>query len=211
MPPSSRPLLLVAVSIGCGAAASGPSGPRWAAALLLGAAVLLALAWTSRGRFAAAAVYGSGMAIGAAAGMVEHAAYARTPLAVLAHRLEGAGPVQLQGIARRDAVPADARFVLLLDVETVTAAGRSQPARGRARIEVGGEAGRPAVTDGDTVSVWADLRPPRAAGRPGAFDPAAEAFRSGVHAFGNAKSARLVTALGRGEVGWLRDAAARSR
>lgn len=211
MSPSTRPLLLVAFSVGLGAATAGPAPARSISVLLLLAGALLALAWASGGRFAAGAVCAAGVALGASAGMVEHVAYARAPLTAFAHRLEGTGPVEVHGVARRDAVPGDARFVLLLDVETVSAAGRSQPARGRARIEVGGEAGRPPVTDGDIVSVWADLRPPRAAGSPGVFDPAAEAFRSGVHALGHAKSARLVATHGRADVGWLRDAAARSR
>ena len=208
---STRPLLLVALAFGLGAAASGPAAPGWPAALAALSAVLLIVAWGVRPRAATAAVHAAALGIGAAAGMAEHLAYARTPLVALAHALEGSGPVELRGVARRDAVPSDPRFVLLLDVAEVTAGGRARPSRGRARIEVGGEAGRPPVSDGDVVAVWADLRPPRSAGSPGAFDPAAQAFRAGVHALGYAKSARLVTRHGRGEVGWLREAASRSR
>lgn len=211
MPPPTRPLLLVALSIGLGAWASGPAPEPWPAKLSALAAALLAMAWCARPGMAAAAVYAAGAAIGAAAGMVEHLAYARTPLAALAREVEGAGPVEVHGTARRDAVPADARFVLLLDVREVVVAGRSRKASGRARIEVGGEAGRPGISDGDAVSVWAELRAPRSAGSPGAFDAAAEAFRSGVHALGNAKSARLVTRGGPTDAGWLRVAAARAR
>jgi len=211
MPTSTRPLLLVALCIGLGAAAAGPVPPRWPAALAALAVALLTLAWNAPPRAAGAAVYAASLGIGAAAGMVEHLAYGHTPLAALAHELEGAGPVEVRGVACRDAVPADARFVLLLDVDAVTVAGRVRPARGRARIEVGGVAARPAITDGDAVAVWADLRPPRPAGSPGAFDPAAQAFRGGIHAFGYAKSARLVSRHGRARVGWLRAAAARSR
>jgi competence protein ComEC len=209
MPTSTRPLLLVALFIGVGAAAVTPAPSPAALAAL--AAALLALAWSAPPRAAGAAVCAAALGIGAAAGMVERLAYDRTPLAALAHELEGAGPVEVRGIARRDAVPVDPRFVFLRDGEAATTARRARPARGRARIEVGGEATRPAITDGDSVSVWADLRPPRPAGSPGAFDPEAQAFRAGIHAFGHAKSAQLVTRHGRHGVGRLRDAAARAR
>src|SRR5688500_4872929 len=211
MTPSTRPLLLVASFLGVGAAASGVAAPRWPAVLAALAAALLVLAWRARSRAAGAAVCAAAAAIGAAAGMVEHIAYARTPLVAMARGLEGSGPVEVRGVARHDAVPGDARFVLLLDVREVTAGGRARTVRGRIRIEVGGEAGRPAITDGDAVSVWTDLRAPRGAGSPGAFDPAAHAFRAGIHALGYTKSARLVTPRGRHGVGWLRDGAARSR
>lgn len=211
MPSSTRPLLLVALCIAAGAAAAAPAAPQWPALIGALAAALLALAWSAPGRAAVAAVCTAALGIGAAGGMVEHLAYLRTPLTALAHALEDAGPVELRGVARRDAVPGDARFVLLLDVEALTVAGRRMPTRGRARIEVGGEAARPAIADGDLVSVWTDLRPPRPGGSPGEFDAAAQAFRAGVHAFGRCKSARLVTWHGRHPVGWMRGAASRAR
>ena len=208
---SPRPLVLVALSVGLGAAAALPAAPRWPSILSALAATLLALAWRAPPRAATAAVCAASLGVGAAAAMVEHLAYDRAPLAVLAADLEDAGPVEVRGVARRDAVPGDPQFVLLMDVDEVAIAGRVRAARGRARIDVGGEAPRPEITDGDSVSVWAELRPPRPAGSPGAFDPAAQALRGGVHAFGYSKSARLVSRLGRRDVGALRDAAARAR
>jgi competence protein ComEC len=211
MPFSTRPLLLVALCLGVGAAAATPAPACWPARLATLAAALLALAWTAAPRAALAAVSAAALGIGASAGMVERLEYDATPLAAIAGDVEGEGPVEVRGVARRDAVPGDERFVLLLDVEGVTVGGRIRPARGRVRIEVGGDAVRPAITDGDRVRVWTDLRLPRSAGSPGAFDPADHAFRAGIHALGQTKSARLVTRDGRADVGWLRDAAARSR
>ena len=211
MTTSGRPLLLVASCLGLGAALAGPAPARWPVALAAASFALLALAWGAAPRAAGVAVCAAALGTGAAAGMVEHLAYGRAPLAELARALEGAGPVEVRGVARRDAVPGDPRFVLVVDVDSVTVAGRAMPGAGRARIEVGGEAARPAIRDGDSISVWTDLRPPRASGSPGAFDPAAHAFRGGVHAFGHAKSPRLVSRHGRAGVGWVRDAAARAR
>src|SRR5688572_789833 len=175
---SRRPLLAVAAAIAAGAWAAGPHDPAWAALLVAAAGVSLALAWVAPGRGAAAAVLAAAVAVGTAAGIAEHAAHAASPLAALAVAREGAGPVELHGVARRDAVPGDERYVLVLDVERAAVDGRSRPLAGRARIDVGGAAARPAVMDGDRVTVWADLRPPRAPGTPGSFDAPAFAFRS---------------------------------
>jgi len=208
---SRRPLLAVAAGIAGGAWASGPHAPAWAAGLLAAAAIALALAWSAPPRGAVAAVAAAAVAIGAAAGIVEHAVYDATPLAALAAAQEGRAPVELHGVARRDAVPTDERYVLVLDVDHATVDGRTRPISGRARIEVGGGAARPAVMDGDRVRVWADLRPPRAPGTPGSFDARAFAFRSGVHALGYAKTPRLVDVHGPAEVGVARRAVARAR
>ncbi len=208
---STRPLLLVAIFLGAGAAVPAPTAARWACVLAALAAALLALAWRAASRAGTAAVWAAAIGIGAAAAMVEQLEYDQTPLARLAARLEDAGPVQVRGTARRDAVPGDPQFVLLLDVDELMVAGSVVPARGRARIDVGGEAARPEITDGDRVSVWAELRPPRTAGSPGAFDAAAQAFRAGIHATGHAKTVRLVTRGGRADVGWRRDFTARAR
>ena len=208
---SRRPLLAVAAGIAAGAWTSGPHAPAWAAFLLAAAAASLALAWSAPPRAAVAAVLAAGVAVGAAAGIVEHAAHAASPLAALAVEREGAGPVELHGVARRDAVPGDERYVLVLDVDGATVDGEARPLAGRARIEVGGAAARPAVRDGDRLAVWADLRPPRAPGTPGSFDAPAFAFRTGVHALGYAKTPRLVSVRGEAEVGALRRAAARAR
>src|SRR5688572_22672710 len=118
MATSTRPLLLVASCLGLGAAAAGPAPARWPVILAALAFAVLAMAWNAPPRAGSAAVCAAALGTGTAAGMVEHLAYRHAPLAVLAHVLEGAGPVEVRGVARRDAVPGDPRFVLLLDVDT---------------------------------------------------------------------------------------------
>ena len=167
--PARRPLLAIAACVGAGAAASGPHALAWAAALLALAATALALAWVAPARAAISALAAAAVAVGAAAGIVEHAAYAASPLLALASN-EDAGPVEIHGIARRDAVPGDERFVLLVDVDGAKAGGRARSLDGRGRVEVGGGAARPMVSDGDRVTVWDDLRVPRPPGTPGSFD-----------------------------------------
>jgi competence protein ComEC len=208
---STRPLVLVASAIYAGAVAAGPPTAASAAILLALATALLPLAWAATGRVAVAAVAGAAVALGAAAGIVERAAYAAAPLVAIVRECEGAGPVALHGVAARDAIPADERYVLLLDVEAAACAGRPRPAAGRARVEVGGAARRPVVADGDRVSVWADLRAPRPPGNPGSFDAPGYAFRAGIHAQGYAKTPALVTVHGPAPVGWIRRAASAVR
>ena len=209
--PARRPLLAIAAGVILGAAASGPDPLAWAVALLALSTAMLALAWWAPPRAAVAAIVSAAVAVGSAAGIVEHAEYAASPLLALAAGAEEGGPVELEGIARRDAVPGDERFVLLLDVERATAGGTTRSTQGRARVEVGGGAARPAVSDGDRVTVWTDLRLPRAPGTPGSFDAPAFAFRAGIHAQGYAKTPRLVAAHGPADVGPLRLGAARLR
>jgi competence protein ComEC len=85
---------------------------------------------------------------------------------------------------------------MLVDVDAVSADGRSRAVRGRVRVEVSGHAARPEIVRGDRVSLWASLRRPRGFATPGAFDAEAHARRAGVHLVGSCKSPRLVEDLG---------------
>ena len=120
-------------------------------------------------------------------------------------------PVRITGTALRDSTAADDRRWLVLAVEQVEHGGRVRACCGRARIDVGGEALLGDVGRGDRLRVWAQLRPPRGFATPGAWDAAAQARRDGVHAFGYAKSARLVERAGPGELAAWRRWASRAR
>jgi competence protein ComEC len=100
------------------------------------------------------------------------------------------------GVLRGDAVERWGRLVLLIDVEAVEAGGRAEPRAGRIRVEVGGEAGKPRLLDGDRVAAWASLRRSRPA----------EGVRDGVVAFGYCKSVRLLERRDGGPA-WRRAAA----
>jgi competence protein ComEC len=104
-----------------------------------------------------------------------------------------------------DARDAEDRFSLVLDAERGTL-----PA-GRVRIEIGGLATRPEIVDGDRVRIFASLGLPRGFRTSGAYDVVAAARHDGIVATGYCKSPRLVSVLGRGDVGFVRDLAARGR
>jgi len=155
----------------------------------------------------AVAILAAALALGAAAAAVEGRAYDRTPLREWILERPDEGPVKVRGVCRGDPREGEGRWTLVLDVEEV--AGR--PMAGRVRIDVGGTAARAPLIDGDRAVVWAVLRVPRGLRDPGAFDAPAQARRDGVHAWGAAKSPRLVEATGERDAGWLRDLAARAR
>jgi competence protein ComEC len=163
------------------------------------------------------AVMAAAFAGGAGAAGIERAAHEQTPLRMWVAKDEaGETPVLVTGVAAADALDAQGRRSVVLDVETLTARGVEQRMAGRARIEVAGMAlpeGAPRfeIADGDRLAVWTSLRPPRGFGNPGSFDVAAHARRQGIHAFGYCKSARLTRVLGPADVGWLRAAASRVR
>lgn len=203
-----RPLLPLCVAFGLGAWAGAPL-PIGIAALLLGlAAVLLALAWPVP-RGAAAAVAAGSVALGAASGAIERAAYDRNPLRTwLAGQAEDAPPVRVIGVAAADSRERGDRWTLLVDADAIEADGDVRHAAGRVRIDVMGMAARREVLEGDHVRVWAQLRLPRGSGTPAAFDPADEARRQGVHALGYCKSGLLVETGGPAGGTWLARAAA---
>jgi competence protein ComEC len=206
-----RPMLPVCLAFGAGAWAGAGLTSAAAALLLALAAVLLGLAWPAPRR-AVWAIAGASLAIGAASAAIEREAYDRNPLrAWLADDPEDPPPVRVSGIAAADARDRGDRWTLVVDADTVEAGPQTRPISGRTRIDVMGSAGRRQILEGDRVRVWAQLRLPRASGTPAAFDPAAEARRQGIHAFGHCKSGLLVETDGaRGGCG-LAGAAASAR
>ncbi|MGH9889559.1 MAG: ComEC/Rec2 family competence protein, partial [bacterium] len=165
-------------------------------ALLALAITLLALAaFRPGGTMTAAALCGAAVALGAGGAAVQSIGYEATPLRgwVAGHR--DAGPVQVEGVAVED-LAGEAGVPLVLDVRTLTLHGKPETVQGRVRIEIGGQATRPRVVQGDRVSAWADLHFPRGFLTPGAFDPAAWSAREGVHAAGYSKTAALGTVEG---------------
>jgi competence protein ComEC len=142
-----------------------------------------------------AALFFTAVALGAAGAAVESLRHASAPLRAWVAAHEARGPVEVHGVATLD-LPGEPGAPLVLDVVSITSGGREEAVTGRVRIEVGGQAARPVVVQGDRVSVWTELRFPRGFGTPGAFDPVAHAARAGIHAVGYCKSARLVTLNG---------------
>jgi competence protein ComEC len=192
----NRPLILLACALLLGSLLGG-SLPRGPLPALFGLAlVLLALATRRPGTKATAlALCGAAVALGAAGAAVESLAYGEAPLRDWVARHDGLGPVQVHGVALED-LPGEAGAPLVLAVSSLTLRGETKAIQGRVRVEVGGEAARPQVVQGDRVSVWTELRFPRGFATPGAFDPAAWAEREGFHAMGYCKSAALVTVSG---------------
>jgi competence protein ComEC len=207
----NRPLLLLAGALFVGSLV-GDELPREPLPALLGLALLL-LALASRrpgARATAAALCGAAVALGAAGAAVESLVYAAAPLRDWVARDDGLGPVQVNGVAVED-LPGEAGAPLVLEVSSLTFHGVVEGMRGRVRIEVGGEAARPLVVQGDRVSVWTELRFPRGFATPGAFDPEAWAEREGLHATGYCKSAALVTVAGPDRPGSWASAVGRAR
>jgi competence protein ComEC len=206
-----RPLLPVCLAFGAGALAGADLGTRTAALLLVLAGGALVLAWCAAGRerwpLAAAA-----LAVGAASASAERVAYERSPLrGFVEERASDAPPVRLHGVARSDGIPRGARTTVLLDVESVEADGVTRVVRGRVRVDVGGEARVPEVREGQRVSVWVQIRLPRASGTPAAYDSAGESRARGVHALGYCKSALLLEVDAGPVAGGLAAVAARAR
>jgi competence protein ComEC len=197
----TRPLLPLAAVLALGALVGGDL-PRESALALLGlGAASLALACGAQGRLAAVALGGAAVAAGAAAASVERLAYEAAPLRAWIAAEAAAGPVRLAGTCREVYRDRQGRLMLVVDVDTLTARGTARPMRGRARVEVGGSPDAVPVAEGDRVGLWADLRPPRGFGNPGAFDAVAHARREGIHALGHCKSLRLVEREG-GDTRW---------
>jgi competence protein ComEC len=206
-----RPLLGLSVCLACGVLVSDALRPPHAAWLILLAAALGVLAvLAGQGRAAVAALVGAAVGVGAAAAAVQRAHYDTSPLGLWL-ALASDEPVLLRGVAAADAGEVEGRWFLLMDVEAVTQAGHERSTAGRVRIELGGDAERPQVGEGDRLEVWARLRSPRGYGNPGAFDAVANARRNEVQAYGYCKTGRLVRLLGGGGLGGVRQAAASVR
>ena len=193
-----RPLLFLAASLACGCAlgAELPAGAAWR--LLAWALALLALGVVASGDWRVLALAGAAVAIGAAAAGVETRGHAASPLLAWVERTCPEGPVRLEGMLHGDGRDAADGRLVLLDVDRAACAAHSAHAAGRVRVEVGGERQPPELLDGDRVALWATLRPPRVAGNPAGPDPAAQARRARIHAYGYCKSGALVTVLERG-------------
>jgi competence protein ComEC len=180
-----RPLLGLAVLFGLGCFLNdGEAGLAEALALLALGASLLGLALVAgQGRRAAAALAGAALALGSAAAAVEGLQFeAGTSRQLGLASGEDGRTARLVGVLRGDAVERAGRLGLLIDVEAEDVAGRVEHRTGRVRVEVGGEAPKPRLLDGDRVAVWAALRP---AGR-------VDGVREGIAAFGYCKSTRLL-------------------
>src|SRR5262249_57428920 len=117
-------------------------------------------------------------------------------------------PGELQGVARGDGGDLGDRLVFDLDVDSV---GAGVARGGRVRIDVGGAAARPEILDGDRLSLWATLRPPRGFGDPGVLDAVAQARRDEVQAYGYCKTPPLLRREGKGDGSWPRGPTAPAR
>ena len=209
------PLLVVAGAFAAGSAVGACVGVRSGLTLLALAALLLGLGLAAPLRGARMAVGAAALALGAAGAGAEARAYEAAPLLGWFTAHGSARPVHVVGICRADPRDKGDRWELVVDVDAVEEAGRSERAPGRVRVEVSGRAARPNLVRGDRVSLWAVLRRPRGFGTPGAFDAEAHARRAGVHLLGSCKSPRLVEALGRSEgagpIAWATHARRRAR
>ena len=194
-----RPLLLLTVLLasGCWAGVGLPRGA--AAALLALAAALLGLSLAaSHPGWAGTALAGAGLGIGAAAAAVESAGHEAAPLLPWVEQACGAAPAQLEGFAAGDARQAGDRWLIQLDVASARCGASLAAVSGRVRVDVGGQSERAEVLDGDRLALWTTLRRPRGLGNPESPDAAGQALRRSVHAYGLAKSPRLVSVLERG-------------
>jgi competence protein ComEC len=202
----SRPLLLLATAFALGSAVGSDVGKAGALVLLALSAVAVGVALLRFSPWSRAALVAAALGIGAAAAGIEVTVYEQQPLGLrLLAGLDSTSPVLLQGIAFGDARDAVDRFSVVLDAE----AG-ALPA-GRVRIDIGGTAPRLEIVDGDRVRLFATLTRPRGFLNPGGYDVLAAARHGGIVATGYCKSAQLVSVLGRGDVGFLRDLSARGR
>jgi competence protein ComEC len=199
----SRPLLGLAVAFAAGALLGPDVGESGALVLLALSAGGLGLALIAPLQRAPLVLGATALALGAAAAGIEAAAYERGPLLNWLRgddAREGPGtpsppgndPIRFQGVAAVPTPRDGVRHPLVLDLQGV---GWSDPPAlvpGRARVEIGGEAGRFDVAEGDRLELTATLAPPRSARSPGAFDLEAWAQREGLQALGYCKSPLLV-------------------
>lgn len=128
------------------------------------------------------------------------------------HAEEENPPVLVEGILREDAAVLPYGVVLTFDVRTVATASREYPARGGARLVVGGTPDAAAVLEwraGRAVRASATLRLPMTFSNPGVPDGRRDLALRGVALTGTIKSAALVEVIARG--GPLSEAAAAAR
>lgn len=208
-----RPLLLVAafLALGCALGADLPARCAWQLLALAGLPLVLSLARADR-RWQVAGLAAAALALGAAGAGVETLEHARSPLLAWVGDACPDGPVRLEGLLAGDARETADSLLAVLEVDRAACAGRQTAAAGRVRVEIGGGQTRPELLDGDRVVLWATLRPPRSAGNFAGSDPAAQARRARIHAYGYCKSLGLVSIPERGAAGGPRvwTAAARS-
>jgi competence protein ComEC len=190
-----RPLLSLAGTLAVGCFAGDAAGKPAIAILLALAVVLLALAARSPGaRAAGLAVAASAVALGAAAAGLERLAHEATPLRRWVVALsDDSRPVLLEGRARGDAQDRPDRLRVTLDVERLTASGRTEERPGRVRLDAFGLAARPEIRDGDRVRVWAALRAVSGYEDPGVEPAEVWARHEDLAAVGTVKSAQLLT------------------
>ena len=180
-----RPLLVLAAPFAAGCLLSDGLGSVHEAVVLAAlAAGLLALApWAGTRRAAVGALAGAALALGTAATSVEGLRIEAGALrrALRSGALDGR-VVHGFGRVRGDSLLRDGRLGFVLDLERVLGDGRDAGLTGRVRVEVGGEAEKPRLVDGERVSAWMALRPVQDA-------------RSELSGFGYCKSARLLERL----------------
>jgi competence protein ComEC len=177
-----RPLLGLAALFTVGCLLSDRRESAWETALLLAlAAIALACApWARTRRAALSALAAAALALGAGSAAVEALRFEAGGLRrALADGAPEARVVRAFGTVKGDATLRDGRLELLLDAARIESGGASSSAEGRVRLEVGGEAEKPRLLDGDSVAAWMTVRP-------------ATDSRSGLAAFGYCKSARLL-------------------
>jgi competence protein ComEC len=208
-----RPLLPLAAWFGFGCLIGLEADEAAPAVLLALAAVLVAaIALRPEAAGVGPGLAAAAVAIGVAGAGVERAAYESSTLRpwVESHGASGE-PARLTGVVRGDAVVREDHTLIVLDVEGVETGGQAVAARGRVRVQVAGAGGGAEILDGDRLSLWAALRPPRGFLTPGVPDASARARHERILGFGHCKSHRLVSREGRGEVGRIREWAVRVR
>jgi competence protein ComEC len=207
----SRPLLHLAACFAAGALAGDGLGRAIAVVLLAQAAVLLAACLRASSRGACVGLAAAAFAIAAAGAAVEGAAYQATPLRNWVETRGGtAGPLRVRGELAEDPRTEEDRWVLTVRVATVEEGSREAARPGLVRLDVRGNAARPALRAGDRIAAWTQLRSPGGYGTPGAFDAESHARREGVHALGSVKTPLLVAreeACRPGALARLREAA----
>jgi competence protein ComEC len=187
-----RPLLVLALGYGAGAAASGALPVNAALPLLSLGALSIALAWVARDlRFGGAALLGAAASLGAAGAAVQKAEHRAAPLWAQA-RAASPLPVRVEGVARDDGRVRDGLASFELEVERLG----GSVTRGRMRVSVGGFASASEVIEGDRLDLWAVVRAPSGFVDPGVEDAEARAEREGWHAIAYCKSPRLVERAG---------------
>ena len=182
-----------------------PAVATWIAAVALAGLIALAARW-GRGIVAAACV--GGLVAGAALGTRA----AREALAPDLVALAGEDPVQLEGVLRDDAVPAEFGVACTLGVRQARVAGGWVPVAGGVRLTIGGvdaAARRGEWRAGRKVRAWATLRRPLPYRNFGTPDQEIRLAWRGIRLFGTVKSAARVEVTARGA--WLDEATAAAR